>query len=90
MATPTLPSSPAVHPFKLYSGFLISDLVGTVENIQPLPQLLYTLRKDDPDWYWMWKLEVNHFAPRFYATRNAAEKLIERYRRMLRSRARHA
>ncbi len=92
MATQTLPSSslsPAstVRDFRPYSGMMIPDLIETVGKVseRPQPTLLYTLNLDR-EWYWMWRLEVNHFAPRFYATRYAAEKLVARYQKVLAAR----
>jgi hypothetical protein len=87
MATPTLANSPSTHDFQPYSGFLISDLVGTVEPIQCLPEVPYTLKLDDRGgWYWLWRLDVEGFSSRFYATRNAAEKLVARYQKVLAAR----
>ncbi len=82
MATPTLANSPTP-----YAGTLISDLVQVAD--QPIarsqPAVLYTL-KYGADCYWMWKLEINGFAPRFYNTRYEAEKLVARYQKVLAAR----
>ena len=77
MATPTLANSPSP-----YTGTFISDLVRTVEAVESVP---YSIQLDR-EWYWMWRLDVEGFAARFYATRNAAEKLVARYQKVLAAR----
>jgi hypothetical protein len=47
--------------------------------------LLYTLKPDTNMW-WMFRLELNRFAPRFYNHRADAEKLVARYQNVLASR----
>ncbi len=47
--------------------------------------LLYTLKPDTNMW-WMFRLELNRFAPRFYNHRADAEKLAARYQKVLAAR----
>jgi hypothetical protein len=49
------------------------------------PALLYTLKPDTTMW-WMFRLELNRFAPRFYNRRADAEKLVARYQKVLAAR----
>ncbi len=49
------------------------------------PALLYTLKPDTNMW-WMFRLELNRFAPRFYNHRADAEKLVARYQQVLAAR----
>lgn len=49
------------------------------------PALLYTLKPDTTMW-WMVRLELNRFAPRFYNHCADAEKLVARYQKVLAAR----
>jgi hypothetical protein len=49
------------------------------------PALLYTLKPDTNMW-WLFRLELNRFAPRFYNHRADAEKLVARYQKVLAAR----
>ncbi len=49
------------------------------------PAVLYTLKPDTTMW-WMFRLELNHLAPRFYSHRADAERLVARYQKVLAAR----
>ena len=49
------------------------------------PALLYTLKPDTNMW-WIFRLELSHFAPRFYNHCADAEKLVARYQKVLAAR----